>query len=101
MGTMQRPRRHLSSLRRFHADERGVVAIITAFVLMSLVGMLALTVDVGYAYGKRRMAQNVADSGALAGAQVIGEKLLGAPRTDADVAAAIRDAARNASGGFF
>jgi len=88
-------------IRRLHRDERGVVAVIFAVVLIPLMALLAITVDVGYAYGQRRLAQNVADSGAIAGAKVIGERLSGATRTDANVLTAIRDAARNSSGGFF
>src|SRR5436190_2079793 len=61
----------LHFLRRLHSEERGVVAIIFAFVLIPLIGMLALTVDLGFGYGQRRMAQNVADSGAVAATKVV------------------------------
>ena len=88
-------------LRRAKREsERGVVSVIAAFVLIAMVGMLALSVDASYAFGQRRLAQNVADSAALAGTRVIAEKLMNKPRTDADVLNAIRDVARNSSGGF-
>ena len=87
-------------LRRLMAQERGTVTIMTALVMTAFLGMLALVVDTGYGYGQRRMAQNVADSGAVAAAGTIGLDLAGAGRTDADVAAAVRDVARNTSGGY-
>jgi hypothetical protein len=72
----------------------------TALVLLPLMAMLALTIDIGYAWGQRRLAQNVADSGAVAATSVIAERLLGASRTDGDVRTAVRNVARNSSGAF-
>ena len=84
-----------------HRDERGLVGVIFAILLVPLVGMLALTVDAGYAYGQRRMAQNVADSGAMAGAWVVGDHLMGNTHRDTDVLNAIRDVAKHSTGGFY
>jgi Flp pilus assembly protein TadG len=50
-------------------DERGVVAVITAVVLVSLLGISAIVIDVGSLYHNRRFLQNGADAGALALAQ--------------------------------
>src|SRR5690242_10851281 len=91
------------AVARLHEEERGVIAMVTALVMMALIGMLALSVDLGYAYGQRRMAQNVADSGAVAAAHVIAAHLKAGSQsvfTDADVLAAIRDVARATSGSF-
>src|SRR5437867_8528095 len=69
--TAEHPRPRLGVVRRLHSEERGVVTVIATLTLLALMGMLALSVDIGYAYGQRRLAQNVADSGAMAGAWVI------------------------------
>src|SRR5437762_14094453 len=66
--------RHL--VRRLHSEERGVVTVISALLMTALLGMLALAVDIGFAFGQRRMAQNVADSGAMAAAQVVSQNML-------------------------
>ena len=49
-------------------DQRGVVAVIVALVLMMIVGTAALAVDVGYLYVLRNKLQATADAAALAGA---------------------------------
>ena len=91
----------LRRLRRLHDDERGVIAVVASFVLLSMIGVLALTIDLGYAYGLRRMAQNVADSAAVAGTKVVAQDVqLPGSQTDIGVLAAIRDVARKSSGGF-
>jgi hypothetical protein len=90
-------------LVRLHSDESGTIALMTAFLLMAMMGMLALTVDIGYAYGEQRQAQNVADSAAVAGTKVIAEYLQTGSQTrytDAMVLNAMRDAARKSSGDF-
>ena len=53
---------------RFHHLEKGQSLVIVAILLVVLIGMLALTLDGGYAYLQRRAAQTAADAGALAGA---------------------------------
>src|SRR5260221_13985986 len=50
-------------------SERGQSAVIVALLLVALVGMLALVLDGGNAFWQRRVAQNAADAGALAGAR--------------------------------
>jgi hypothetical protein len=54
--------------QRFH-DERGAVAVIVGLALVVLLGMLALTVDLGRAVGIRRDMVNASDAAALAAAQ--------------------------------
>jgi hypothetical protein len=46
---------------------------LTIFVILSIVflGMLALVLDGGYGYFQRRLVQNAADAGALAGADIL------------------------------
>jgi hypothetical protein len=48
--------------------EEGFVLITLAFVLVVLIGFVALAVDVGVLYGAKTSAQSIADSAALAGA---------------------------------
>jgi hypothetical protein len=48
--------------------EEGFVLITLAFVLVALIGFVALAVDVGVLYGAKTSAQGVADAAALAGA---------------------------------
>jgi Flp pilus assembly protein TadG len=50
-------------------DERGAVAVLTAILLVVLLGMSALVIDVGSGYHERRVLQNGADAAALAVAQ--------------------------------
>jgi hypothetical protein len=59
----------LSGVRRSRHDERGAVLIMTALMLVVLLGISALVVDLGYAYEMRRQAQNSADAAALGAAQ--------------------------------
>lgn len=58
-------------MRRIKADEseRGVVAPLTAILLVFLLGMTALAVDVGMMYSEHAQLQNGADASALAIAQ--------------------------------
>ena len=51
------------------SPERGQSLVIVALVLIALIGMLALAFDGGNAFFQRRIAQNAADAGALAGAR--------------------------------
>jgi hypothetical protein len=51
--------------------EKGQNLIIFAVVMVVLVGLTALVIDGGFAYTKRREAQNAADAGALAGANAL------------------------------
>jgi Flp pilus assembly protein TadG len=51
------------------ADERGVVVVLVACMLVVILGMAALAVDVGSFYQAQRQAQAAADAGALAASQ--------------------------------
>jgi Flp pilus assembly protein TadG len=51
--------------------ERGQVLILFAVFLVGMVGMMALSVDLGVSFTERRAMQNAADAGALAGARVV------------------------------
>ncbi len=54
--------------RLLNTDERGQTLVLFVFALAALMGLVAMTVDVGLAYVARRDMQNAADSAALAGA---------------------------------
>jgi len=60
------------SIRGLFRNQRGAVAIIVAFALTALVGMVAISVDAGYLYYAQRALQSSTDASALAAAQVIG-----------------------------
>ncbi len=51
------------------ATERGTVLLMATVTILVVVGMLALSVDVGYLMNGRGQLQNIVDSAALAGAQ--------------------------------
>lgn len=53
----------------FSRFERGQSIILVALALIVLLGLVALSLDGGYAYANRRVAQNAADAAALAGAR--------------------------------
>ena len=61
----------ISRLLRQARDHVGATVIFVAFAAVVLFGMAALAVDLGYLYMVRGELQNAADSGALAGAQVL------------------------------
>ena len=50
------------------ADERGAVAIVTAALVVVLVGIAAFTVDFGLAYFTKRQLSSASDAASLAGA---------------------------------
>lgn len=52
-------------------SEKGQNVILVALLMMVLIGMLSLVLDGGFSYASRRSAQNAADAGALAGANVL------------------------------
>lgn len=54
----------------FEKAQSLIIFVILVFVFL---GMLALVLDGGYGYFQRRLAQNAADAGALAGAEVFCE----------------------------
>lgn len=49
-------------------SERGQVLVLVAVAIIGMLAILALVLDGGNTYAKRRQAQNAADAGALAGA---------------------------------
>lgn len=53
---------------KIFAQDRGAIAIMTALLLVVLMGFGALTVDVGYWYHQKRQLQFAADAGAVGGA---------------------------------
>ena len=73
--------------------ERGQILVLFTLGLVALVAGVALVVDGGVAFAQRRSVQNGADSAANAGAIVLGQRLGGATKTDADVEAAIASVA--------
>ena len=56
-------------VRERYRDERGAVAVMVGLAMVVLLGMLALTLDLGRAVGVRRDMVNAADAAALAAAQ--------------------------------
>lgn len=56
-------------IRRLHHDEGGAVLVLYALGLVVILGMLALTLDLGRAVGVRRNVVDASDSAALAAAQ--------------------------------
>src|SRR5262249_33279845 len=69
--------------------ERGQIIVLFALGLVAFIGGVALVVDAGNAYAQQRGVQNGADAAANAGAVVLAQRLGGATKTDADVAAAV------------
>ena len=60
-----------SKLWSAHRDERGVIAVMFALLLVLMLGIMALVVDLGNARQQRRTAQASADAAALAGGEAI------------------------------
>jgi hypothetical protein len=55
-------------ISRIKKTERGTVMLLTAVVLVAMLGMLALSIDLGFLYSSRSQLQNGLDAAALAGA---------------------------------
>ncbi|HET9102813.1 MAG TPA: pilus assembly protein TadG-related protein [Solirubrobacteraceae bacterium] len=51
--------------------ERGAILVISAVVLVAIIGMAALAIDIGSFYQAQRQTQAAADAGALAGADAL------------------------------
>ena len=64
-------------------DDRGIVIIFTALLLVILMIFAALALDLGGLYNARRNDQNAADTSALGGAQSLGD-------TNADLIAEVK-----------
>jgi len=67
--------------------ERGQIAVITCFVLIAAIGMMAFVIDEGSLYQTRRNLQTIADSAVLAGVQELPENPAIAVQTAIDYAA--------------
>ena len=76
---------------------RGQVLVIVAAGMVTIIAMMGLIIDGGYAWGQQRDNQNAADAASEAGAVVLAEILSGASRSDSDVDAAV-DASMAANG---
>jgi len=56
---------------RVRSRERGQMLVIVALMMVTLLAFLALLIDAGHIYVQRRLAQNAADAGALAGVRAL------------------------------
>jgi hypothetical protein len=65
--------------------QRGQMIVVAALTMIALIGGVSLVLEGGNAYAHQRVAQNAADAVANAGATMIGMRLGGAPKGDADV----------------
>jgi Flp pilus assembly protein TadG len=61
----------MKSLLHPCCNRRGATIVLVAFAMVVLIGFAALAIDLGYLYVVKNELQNAADSGALAGAQVL------------------------------
>ncbi len=78
----------LLALKQQHSQRRGVILVLTAVVLIVMIGFVALTVDVGLIQLTRTQLQAAADASALAGATELSGTLDAATvRANARVAA--------------
>jgi Putative Flp pilus-assembly TadE/G-like len=68
---------------------RGQVLVIVAAGMFVIIGLVALVIDGGYAWGQQRKTQNGVDAIAEAGAAVLAQTMKGAPLDDGDVACAM------------
>lgn len=69
---------------RRRRGERGQTLIIVALLTTILIGVLGLSVDVGYAYSERRQIQNAADASALNGAREMDAQISDGNQAGAD-----------------
>jgi hypothetical protein len=83
---------HFVPARRV-AHERGQILAIAAVGMVSIIAMVGLVIDGGFAWAHQRDTQNGTDAAALAGAVVIQQAIGGAAKTDGDVACAVEYAA--------
>ena len=63
------PKRTISSFRQLIGEERGQTLPLMSFMLVTMLGMAALSVDFGRAFVSYRQLQSATDAAALAGAQ--------------------------------
>jgi Flp pilus assembly protein TadG len=83
---MDRSRR---STHRHREGQRGQILVVAVLAMIAMIGGVALILEGGNAYAQQRVVQNGADAVANVGATTLGQKLGGATRTDAQVAAAM------------
>ncbi|MDX1746603.1 MAG: pilus assembly protein TadG-related protein [Halobacteriales archaeon] len=57
--------------RRMRSDERGGILVLTAFAMVALIALMALTIDIGKQIRATAQAQATADAAALAGGGVL------------------------------
>lgn len=86
---------HKTPRRRSRA-QRGQILLITSLLMITLLGMVAIVVDGGFAWGQMRRTQNGADAAAEAGAVQLMQHMNGnATVTDSTIATAVSQAASN------
>ena len=78
-----------TSHRTSRRGDGGQILVLFALGLVAFIGGVALVIDAGNAYAQQRGVQNGSDAAANAGAVVLAQRLGGAAKTDADVAAAV------------
>lgn len=83
----------LPAIHRHRRAERGQILAIVAVGMISIIAMVGLIIDGGFAWAQQRETQNAADAVAFAGATVIQQNIGGDPRTDGDVGCAVEWAA--------
>jgi Flp pilus assembly protein TadG len=66
-------------------EQRGVTAVVVAIAIVMLMGFVALAVDVGFVAATKNELQNVADSAALAGTELLGNIYTGKTKAQMDV----------------
>ncbi|HMA20444.1 MAG TPA: pilus assembly protein TadG-related protein [Gemmatimonadaceae bacterium] len=77
-------------------ERRGAMLVFVAVAMVTLLGFLAMTLDVGAGNRQRRIAQTAADAGALGGGTEIYRRMSGTPMSDDSVfASATNEAVRN------
>lgn len=77
-------------------ERRGAMLVFVAIAMVTLLGFLAMTLDVGAGNRQRRIAQTAADAGALGGGTEIYRRLSGSSIPDDTVrASALNEAVRN------
>ena len=82
--------------RSITRERRGAMLVFVAVAMVTLLGFLAMTLDIGAGNRQRRIAQTAADAGALGGGTEIYRRMSGTPLSDDSVfASAINEAVRN------
>ncbi|HET9102812.1 MAG TPA: pilus assembly protein TadG-related protein [Solirubrobacteraceae bacterium] len=78
-------------LRSRLGEESGAILVITAVMLIVIIGFAALAIDVGSFYQAQRQAQGAADAGALAGADALAASGAAAASATASATATAND----------